>query len=144
MKLWPKPDSNRFLPAHAREDAPDTAKNEGLCPIEQQYYKWECKSPGNRRGRSDHGQRHRRGPGAERRTPGDDPRRPSQGNDRHYGQQGVRLGHEAIALAAATIKAGDNEVVVAGGMENMSDVPIVCPKPAGDTAWICRSAKPST
>jgi acetyl-CoA C-acetyltransferase len=35
---------------------------------------------------------------------------------------------KAIALAAATIKAGDNEVVIAGGMENMSDVPIGLPK----------------
>jgi acetyl-CoA C-acetyltransferase len=30
---------------------------------------------------------------------------------------------KAIALAPPAIKAGDNEVVVAGGMENMSDVP---------------------
>ena len=28
------------LPAHAKDDAPDTAKNEGLSPIEQQYSKW--------------------------------------------------------------------------------------------------------
>ena len=28
------------LPAHAKDDAPDTAKNEGLCSIEQQYSKW--------------------------------------------------------------------------------------------------------
>ena len=32
-------------------------------------------------------------------------------------------GMKSIALAAQTIKAGDNEVVVAGGMENMSSVP---------------------
>ncbi len=32
-------------------------------------------------------------------------------------------GMKSIALAAQTIKAGDNEVVVAGGMENMSAVP---------------------
>ncbi|MEA2102514.1 MAG: acetyl-CoA C-acetyltransferase [Thermodesulfobacteriota bacterium] len=37
-------------------------------------------------------------------------------------------GMKALALAAATIKAGDNEVVVAGGMENMSDVPYALPK----------------
>ena len=37
-------------------------------------------------------------------------------------------GMKAIALAASTIKAGDNEVVIAGGMENMSDVPIALPK----------------
>ena len=28
------------LPGHAKEDAPDTAENEGLSPIEQQYSKW--------------------------------------------------------------------------------------------------------
>lgn len=32
-------------------------------------------------------------------------------------------GMKAIAMAAQSIKAGDNEVVVAGGMENMSSVP---------------------
>lgn len=37
-------------------------------------------------------------------------------------------GMKAIALAAATIMAGDNEIVIAGGMENMSDVPIALPK----------------
>ncbi|HVN72890.1 MAG TPA: acetyl-CoA C-acetyltransferase, partial [Desulfomonilia bacterium] len=37
-------------------------------------------------------------------------------------------GMKAIALAAASIKAGDNEVVIAGGMENMSDVPIALPR----------------
>ena len=37
-------------------------------------------------------------------------------------------GMKAIALAAASIKAGDSEVVIAGGMENMSDVPIGLPK----------------
>ena len=36
-------------------------------------------------------------------------------------------GLKAIALAASSIMAGDNEVVVAGGMENMSNVPIALP-----------------
>ena len=36
-------------------------------------------------------------------------------------------GMKAIALAAASIKAGDNQVVIAGGMENMSNVPIALP-----------------
>jgi acetyl-CoA C-acetyltransferase len=35
---------------------------------------------------------------------------------------------KAIALGAASIKAGENEVVIAGGMENMSDAPIALPK----------------
>ncbi len=37
-------------------------------------------------------------------------------------------GMKAIALATASIIAGDNNVVIAGGMENMSDVPISLPK----------------
>ncbi len=37
-------------------------------------------------------------------------------------------GMKAVALGAATIKAGENEVVIAGGMENMSDAPIALPK----------------
>ena len=37
-------------------------------------------------------------------------------------------GMKAIALGAQSIKAGENEVVIAGGMENMSDVPIALPK----------------
>lgn len=32
-------------------------------------------------------------------------------------------GMKSIMLAAQTIKAGDNDIVIAGGMENMSDVP---------------------
>jgi acetyl-CoA C-acetyltransferase len=37
-------------------------------------------------------------------------------------------GLKAIMLAAATIKAGDNDVVVAGGMESMSQGPYLLPK----------------
>ncbi|OGO19642.1 MAG: acetyl-CoA acetyltransferase [Chloroflexi bacterium RBG_16_50_9] len=37
-------------------------------------------------------------------------------------------GMKAVALAAQSIKAGDAEVVVAGGMENMSSVPYYVPK----------------
>jgi len=36
-------------------------------------------------------------------------------------------GMKAIALAAQVIKAGDAEIIVAGGMENMSNVPYVLP-----------------
>jgi acetyl-CoA C-acetyltransferase len=36
-------------------------------------------------------------------------------------------GLKAIALAAASIKAGDNQIVVAGGMENMTEAPIALP-----------------
>jgi acetyl-CoA C-acetyltransferase len=37
-------------------------------------------------------------------------------------------GMKAIALGAASIKAGDATAVIAGGMENMSDVPYAMPK----------------
>ena len=116
------------LPAHAVEDAPDTAKNEGLCPVEEQYAAWpdglkeiavDEVIMGNVIG---------------------------AGQGQNVGRQSMiraglpkettaitvnkvcASGMKAIALAAATIKAGDNEVVIAGGMENMSDVPIGLPK----------------
>ncbi|PKN16469.1 MAG: acetyl-CoA C-acyltransferase, partial [Deltaproteobacteria bacterium HGW-Deltaproteobacteria-6] len=112
------------LPANAKNDAPDTAKNEGLSPIEQQYSKWADNLKeiavdeviiGNVIG---------------------------AGQGQNVGRQAMiraglpkettaftinkvcASGMKAIALAAASIKAGDNEVVIAGGMENMSDVPI--------------------
>ena len=37
-------------------------------------------------------------------------------------------GLKAVMLAAQSIRAGDNDVVVAGGMENMSNVPYALPK----------------
>jgi acetyl-CoA C-acetyltransferase len=116
------------LPVHAKDDAPDTAKNEGLSPIEQQYSKWADNLKeiavdeviiGNVIG---------------------------AGQGQNVGRQAMiraglpkettaytinkvcASGMKAIALAAASIKAGDNEVVIAGGMENMSDVPIGLPK----------------
>ena len=116
------------VPAHAKEDAPDTAKNEGLCPVEEQYAAWpdglkeiavDEVIMGNVIG---------------------------AGQGQNVGRQSMiraglpkettaitvnkvcASGMKAIALAAATIKAGDNEVVIAGGMENMSDVPVGLPK----------------
>ncbi|MBP1711508.1 MAG: acetyl-CoA acetyltransferase [Deltaproteobacteria bacterium] len=116
------------LPANAKDDAPDTAKDEGLCSIEQQYSKWADNLKeiavdeviiGNVIG---------------------------AGQGQNVGRQAMiraglpkettaytinkvcASGMKAIALAAAGIKAGDNEVVIAGGMENMSDVPIGLPK----------------
>ena len=41
----------------------------------------------------------------------------------HHRQQGLRQRAEAIALASRAIALGDADVVVAGGMENMSSVP---------------------
>lgn len=47
-------------------------------------------------------------------------------------------GMKAIALAAQSIKAGDAEAVVAGGMENMSNVPFALP----DARWGYRMSSP--
>jgi len=115
------------LSAYAKEDAPDTAKNEGLSPIEQQYGKWadDLKEIavdeviiGNVIG---------------------------AGQGQNVGRQAMiraglpkettaftinkvcASGMKAIALAAASIKAGDSEVVIAGGMENMSLAPYALP-----------------
>ena len=116
------------LPSHAKEDAPDTAKSEGLCPVEQQYADW---------------------PGALKEIAVDEVIMGNvigAGQGQNVGRQSMvraglpkettaitvnkvcASGMKAIALAASTIKAGDNEVVIAGGMENMSDVPIGLPK----------------
>jgi len=40
-------------------------------------------------------------------------------------------GMKAVALAAQSIKAGDAEIVLAGGMENMSLIPMLCLRHAG-------------
>jgi acetyl-CoA C-acetyltransferase len=47
-------------------------------------------------------------------------------------------GMKAIALAAQSIRAGDAEAVVAGGMENMSDAPFALP----DARWGYRMSSP--
>jgi len=116
------------LPAHAKEDAPDTAKAEGLCPIEQQYDKWPDSLKeigvdeviiGNVLGA---GQGQNAGRQAMIRAG-----LPKE-TTAYTINKVCASGMKAIALAAATIKAGDNEVVIAGGMENMSDVPIALPK----------------
>ncbi len=116
------------LPAHAKEDAPDTAKNEGLCAVERQYYQWGD---------------HLRDIAVDEVIIGNVI---GAGQGQNVGRQAMiraglpkettaitvnkvcASGMKAIALAAASIKAGDNDVVIAGGMENMSDVPIGLPK----------------
>ncbi|VTM21019.1 acetyl-CoA acetyltransferase [Pseudomonas aeruginosa] len=46
----------------------------------------------------------------------------------HHHQQAVRLGMKAVMLAHDLLKAGTNQVMVAGGMESMSNAPYVLPK----------------
>ena len=116
------------LPAYAKEDAPDTTKNEGLSTIEQQYYKWADNLKeiavdevimGNVIGA---GQGQNAGRQAMIRAG-----LPKE-TTAYTINKVCASGMKAIALAAASIKAGDNDVVIAGGMENMSDVPIALPK----------------
>lgn len=42
-------------------------------------------------------------------------------------------GLDAVAIAARTVRAGDADLVIAGGVESMTRAPLVMPKPA--TAW---------
>lgn len=116
------------LPEQAKEDAPDTAKNEGLSTIEQQYYKWADNLKeiavdevimGNVIGA---GQGQNAGRQAMIRAG-----LPKE-TTAYTINKVCASGMKAIALAAGSIKAGDNDVVIAGGMENMSDVPIALPK----------------
>ena len=124
MKAGLKP----VLPGNAKEDAPDTAKAEGLSPIEQQYSKWADHVKeiavdevimGNVLG-SGQGQN----PGRQAMIRAGLPKETTAFTINKVCASGMK----AIALAASSIKAGDNDVVIAGGMENMSDVPIALPK----------------
>ncbi len=116
------------LPANAKDDAPDTAKNDGLCPVEHQYSKWEGNLKeigvdevimGNVLG-AGQGQNAGRQAMIRAGLPKETPAITVN--------KVCASGMKAIALAAQSIIAGDSEVVIAGGMENMSDVPIGLPK----------------
>jgi acetyl-CoA C-acetyltransferase len=116
------------LPAHAKEDAPDSCKAEGLSPVEQQYNKWAGNLKeiavdevimGNVVG-AGQGQN----PGRQAMIRAGLPKETTAYTINKVCASGMK----AIALAAASIKAGDNDVVMAGGMENMSDIPIALPK----------------
>ncbi len=112
------------LPGHAQDEAPDPLKQTGLSPIEKEYWKW---------------------PEANQPIPIDEVIMGNvlqAGQGQNPGRQAMiragfpvqtpaisvnkvcASGMKALALAAATIKAGDNGIVMAGGMENMSEVPI--------------------
>ena len=47
-------------------------------------------------------------------------------------------GLKAVHLAVQAIRCGDAEVVIAGGMENMSLAPTFCPAHAPACAWATR------
>jgi len=124
LKCGLRPD----LPAKAEDYAPDTFKDAGLSPIEEKYYDWP---EGNARISVDEvimGNVLQAGQG------------------QNSGRQAMiqaglpkettaitvnkicASGMKALALGAATIKAGDNDVVIAGGIENMTEAPIALPK----------------
>lgn len=112
------------MPGHAQEDAPDPLKKAGLSPVEKEYWKWpETNQPisidevimGNVL-QAGQGQN----PGRQAMIMAGIPVQTPAISINKVCASGMK----AIALAAATIKAGDNGVVMAGGMENMSEVPI--------------------
>ncbi|MDT8271604.1 MAG: acetyl-CoA C-acetyltransferase [Desulfomonilia bacterium] len=116
------------LPAHALEYTPDPFKNAGLSPIEQQYATWPDTLQkigvdevimGNVL-QAGQGQN----PGRQAMIRAGLPKETTAFSINKVCASGMK----AIALAAASIKAGDNEIVIAGGMENMSDVPIALQK----------------
>ena len=70
--------------------------------------------------------RRRASPGAASRLQG----RPREDDDRRDDQQGLRLGDARGRVRGALIDAGDHDVVVAGGMESMSNAPYLLPRRA--------------
>jgi len=56
---------------------------------------------------------------------------PAAGHRLHHREQGVRLRHEGRQLAHDLLLAGSGKVMVAGGMESMSNSPYLLPKARG-------------
>lgn len=110
-----------------KQDAPDKCKDDGLCSVEQQHCKWpegkeivvEEVIMGNVL-TSGQGQN----PARQAMIRAGMPKETNAFTINKVCASGMK----AIALAAAAIKAGDAEVMIAGGMENMSDVPYAMPK----------------
>ena len=114
--------------ASSKEDAPDVFKGSGLSAIEEKYASWPKDLKGIAIDEVIMGNVLQAGQGQ-------NPARQAiimAGIPKETGAFSINKvcasGMKAIALAAASIKAGDNNVVIAGGMENMSDVPIALPK----------------
>ncbi|MGC9323178.1 MAG: thiolase family protein [Desulfomonilia bacterium] len=116
------------LPAHAKDDTPDPFKTVGLSPIEEQYAQWPDTLQkigidevimGNVLG-AGQGQN----PGRQAMIRAGLPKETTAISVNKVCASGMK----SIALAASSIRAGDNKIVIAGGMENMSDAPIALPK----------------
>jgi len=115
-------------PAFSQDFCPDACKDDGLSPIEQQYANWDDSLKEIGVDEVIMGNVIQAGQGQ-------NPGRQAMiraGLPKETGAITVNKvcasGMKAIALAASTIKAGDNEVVIAGGMENMSAVPYALPQ----------------
>lgn len=115
-------------PRYCAETCPDSFKGAGLSPIEQQYHKWpdglqEIEVDEVIMGNvlfAGQGQN----PGRQAMIRAGLPKETTAITVNKVCGSGMK----AIALAAQAIKAGDAEVVIAGGMENMSDAPYAMPK----------------
>lgn len=113
--------------AAVKAEAPDKMKDQALCPVEEKYAKWSGGQEvmvdevimGNVL-TSGQGQN----PARQAMIRAGLPKETAAFTINKVCASGMK----AIALAAATIKAGDAEVMIAGGMENMSDVPYAMPK----------------
>ncbi len=116
------------ISALSKEVAPDVFKNAGLSAIEEKYSSWSKDLKGITVDEVIMGNVLQAGQGQ-------NPARQAMimaGLPKETGAFTINKvcasGMKAIALATASIIAGDNNVVIAGGMENMSDVPISLPK----------------
>ena len=113
--------------ATAKDEAPDKMKDQGLSPIEEKYAKWSGGQEimvdevimGNVL-TSSQGQN----PARQAMIRAGMPKETTAFTINKVCASGMK----AIALATAAIRAGDASVMIAGGMENMSDVPYAMPK----------------
>ncbi|HNY65110.1 MAG TPA: acetyl-CoA C-acetyltransferase [Deltaproteobacteria bacterium] len=126
------------MPAHAMEDAPDKIKPSELAPVEKEYWSWPESNQSIAIDEIVVGNVLQAGQGQ-------NPGRQAMiraGIPKETPAYTINIvcgsGLKAIALAAAAIKAGDAEVVLAAGMENMSQVPFALP----DARWGYRMAMP--
>jgi acetyl-CoA C-acetyltransferase len=126
------------MPVGAMDDAPDRIKPKELAPVEKEFFTWPEGNKGVAIDQIIVGNVLQAGQGQ-------NPGRQAMiraGIHKETPAYTVNIvcgsGMKAIAMAAAAIKAGDSEVVLAAGMENMSQVPFALP----DARWGYRMAMP--
>lgn len=115
------------MPAHAMEDAPDKIKPSDLAPVEKEYFNWPKENKGVAIDQIIVGN-------VLQAAQGQNPGRQAMiraGIHKETSAYTINIvcgsGLKAIAIAADAIKSGDSEVVMAAGMENMSQVPFALP-----------------